>query len=128
MNYLVVMLTLLLGACAPAGGPQVPPQQWGDIQIVVETRPAPLQVGMNEFLVLATRPHRMPAYDLVVEMRLADDQPWGQGIQDGNTGVYRKALAVRDHGPQHLQVALRNRHDSALQQRLQFEFPAAVNP
>ncbi len=77
------------------GEARIEPQYWGDIQVRLETRPEPLRPGMNEFLVIATRKRGLPAYNLVVSLRLGESSPWRQAIEDGESGVYRRALAVQ---------------------------------
>lgn len=119
---LLVVLGTLLGACSAGSGPQIAPQQWGRNQVSVETRPAPVRQGMNEFLVLVTAPGRLPVYDLMVELRLEGSAAWGQAIQDGDTGVFRKALRVRGSGPQRLYVRLRPKQGQVTQ--LEFRVPA----
>ncbi len=79
---------------------------WNGNQVVVETRPSPPVAGMNEFLVIITAPGRLPVYDVVVDLRMNGSGKWGQGIQDGNTGVFRKALRVGAEGEQYLEVRL----------------------
>ncbi|HWQ94554.1 MAG TPA: hypothetical protein VN418_03515, partial [Gammaproteobacteria bacterium] len=59
------ILIALLSVCAVAcgtGESRLPVQRWQDVVIGVETRPAPVVVGMNEFLVSGTRPPRRAAY------------------------------------------------------------------
>jgi hypothetical protein len=70
------------------------PQTWGDVQIEVETRPPLVEPGMNEFLVYATRGKRKPVFDLIVSLRVDEEERWFQAIQDGHVGVYRRAVSV----------------------------------
>lgn len=95
---------LLLVACG-ADESRLPVQEWQGITVGVETRPAPVVVGMNEFLISGTRLPRRVAHDLLVSIRMSDEDAWVQSIQDGHTGVYRRALKVGE-GPQTLQVRL----------------------
>ena len=108
----LVCAVLLLGACG-ASESRLPVQEWRGATIGVETRPAPVVVGMNEFLVSGTRPTRRAAYDMLVSIRMRDGDPWVQSIQDGHTGVYRRALKVGD-GPQTLQVRLKRRAEETV--------------
>ncbi len=93
-------LTALLLLVAACGSRDVPPpfpvQQWEDIKVEIESRPPRLSPGMNEFLVIATRPPRKPAHDLIVSLRINDRGKWHQAIQDGHVGVYRRAILVPD--------------------------------
>lgn len=103
------ILITLLSVCAVACGAtesRLPVQEWRGVTIGVETRPAPVVIGMNEFLVSGTRPPRRAAHDLLVSIRMRDEDPWVQSIQDGHTGVYRRALNVGE-GPQTLQVRIK---------------------
>lgn len=70
----------------------MPAKTWEDITIQVETRPPLLEKGMNEFLVIATKTDKRPAHNLVVSLRINDSGPWHQAIQDGEVGVYRRAI------------------------------------
>ncbi len=107
MRILIVALAaLLLAACsAPEGGYQIPAQKWEDVVIKVESQPAPVVAGMNEFLVLATLERGKPVHDLIVSLRSGEEQPWHQAIQDGHSGVYRKAIDV-PAGAFHPQVTI----------------------
>lgn len=89
-------LILLLGltACGSNKQGSLAPQQWQGLEVVVETRPVPVQPGMNEFLVIVSKGGIRPREDLVVSLRLSPTDPWRQAIQDGDTGVFRKALRV----------------------------------
>ncbi len=89
-------LGLALTACANQDAPVIPPQMWGDVQIRVEPRPDIPIVGMNEFLVTATRKPSRPVFDLIVSVRMSESDVWQQAIQDGHVGVYRRALLVSD--------------------------------
>jgi len=91
-KYFVLLMLGLLSAC---GGEQVsvtPPQKWQDAEVRVETRPNPPRAGMNECLVIVTGEHGKPIFDLVVSLRTSDLDPWKQAIQDGQVGVYRRAV------------------------------------
>ncbi|MCL4315938.1 MAG: hypothetical protein M1527_03610 [Gammaproteobacteria bacterium] len=99
-----LLCAVLLAACS-AGESRLPVQEWQGVTVGVETRPAPVVVGMNEFLVSAQGP-RGAVYDLLIFIRMDDGQPWTQAIQDGHTGVYRRALRVQGPG-QTLQVQVK---------------------
>ncbi len=105
----LVILALLTAACAPSDIPVYPTKKWEDINITIETRPSRAERGMNEFLVIATRPPRRPASDLVVSMRINNTGKWHQGIQDGHVGVYRRAVFVED--PEKDSLSVRLEHD-----------------
>lgn len=109
---------LACGRGNDAAGP--PPQQWGKASIAVQTRPIPPRVGMNEFLVIGTDAGGKPAWDMVVMLRTDADENWRQAIQDGESGVYRKALPLGP-GQQALQVKLRRGAEESV-----LEFPISV--
>lgn len=91
----LLSVVLFMGGC---GGdqPSTPPQAWEDLSFIVETRPPELSPGMIEFLVVANRGERKRAHDLLVSIRMGQMGRWTQAIQDGHTGVYRRAIRVSD--------------------------------
>ncbi len=96
---------LLLAAGCGQSTP-LPSQTWNGIEFTLETRPSPPRPGVNEVLVLTRGPDRRPVHDLLLQLRAGDDGAWVQAIQDGNIGVYRRALALgaAPHGVLYLQV------------------------
>ncbi|HGX92748.1 MAG TPA: hypothetical protein ENK35_05475 [Candidatus Tenderia sp.] len=89
------LVGLLLTACgAPPEGTRLPAQKWDDVIFELESRPMPVQVGMNELLVLATEERGRPVHNLLIDVRASDDLAWRQTIQDGLSGVYRRAIKV----------------------------------
>ncbi len=87
----------LIGAMAGCGGDhtaELPPQKWSDMEVRVEPRPNPPHPGMNEFLVMVTDRRGRPAYDLIISLRTDDQDEWKQAIEDGQVGVYRRAVRV----------------------------------
>lgn len=104
------LLACLITACSAGDGEvgraSIPPQYWGDIQVRLETRPEPVRPGMNEFLIIATQKRGLPAYNMIVSLRTNTGQPWRQAIEDGESGVYRRALAIRD-ADRRLEVQIR---------------------
>jgi hypothetical protein len=104
--FLAVMLSLALWGCGSDADYTLGHRQWGDVVIEVQSRPAPVAVGMNEFLIIATDTRGGPVHDLLVELRMNDNESWRQAIQDGFSGVYRKALAV-DSLQDQLQIKLK---------------------
>ena len=94
-RLLTLTFVLALTACEGSSGYEIPPQSWHDFDIVVETRPAPVREGMNEFLVIATSPRGLPVSDLVISLRASPQFPWHQAMQDGHSGVYRTAIPLR---------------------------------
>ena len=95
MKLLVIaLLGLVIGGCGSDVSDSLGQQQLGDMVIEVQCRPTPVKIGMNEFLILATDTNGAPAHDLLVDIRMHDDDIWQQAIQDGFSGVYRKAIGV----------------------------------
>jgi len=109
---LLLGLTFLLISCSGNEKPWVPPAQtWQDLQILIETRPTQLRVGMNEFLVIANRQQRGFSSDLMVDVR-TEYSGWKQAMPDGALGVFRKALPVKDVQKDRLYVRLKRRGES----------------
>lgn len=106
----LVLLAACLAACGQGGG-AFPPQRWGDVVIQMETRPFPVEAGMNEILVIATDERGRPASELRVSARADDGEPWKQLIQDGLSGVYRRAVLIKKDTRQ-LQIELRKRDEA----------------
>lgn len=95
LSLLVMVLLLILQGCSDGGNSLgIPPQRWGDAEIDVETRPLQVRPGMVEFLIIATTERGLPAHDMVVSVRMDQADPWSQTIQDGHSGVYRRAIRV----------------------------------
>lgn len=105
MNSKVLRLTCwllmvwLLQACSDAGVAQMPSQQWQDLNIILQTRPTQLEPGMTEFLIIATTPRGLPGHDMVVSLGRTTAGPWSQAIQDGHSGVYRRAFFIQAGQP-----------------------------
>ncbi len=112
--WFVAGLCLLMLACSSDEDARVriPSQYWGDVQVRLETRPEPVRPGMNEFLIIATQKRGLPAYDMVVSLRTSSGSVWRQAIEDGESGVYRRALAVRPTD-RVLEVQLRKARETA---------------
>lgn len=106
-KWLTLLLVILLSACAGDDAVRLGPQEWGGVSFIVESRPSPIRQGMNEFIVIATRDRVKPGVGFVVSLRSSDSDEWRQAIQDGYTGVYRRAVMVRDPQGGVLQVHVR---------------------
>lgn len=104
-----LLVCVLLYGCGRDGISPYPPQIWEDLVIEVETRPARVEEGMIEFLIIASRQPRRPAHNLLVFISIDDTGVWQQAIQDGHMGVYRRALQVTD--PENNVLNVRIRYD-----------------
>ncbi|MEJ2651051.1 MAG: hypothetical protein P8173_04490 [Gammaproteobacteria bacterium] len=105
---IVALLSLALWGCGSDATGSLGQQTLGNMVIEVQCRPTPVTVGMNEFMVLATDVNGAPAHDLMVDLRMRDGDIWQQAIQDGFSGVYRKALGVKSLQEQ-LQVRIKRK-------------------
>ena len=106
LKIVPLLLIIVLCGCS-AGEPYLlDPQMHNDVEILVEIRPGAPTPGMNEFLVIATHKNRLPASEYIVSIKLQSDQEWAQSIQDGATGVYRRAIRVNNPGSDVLMVQL----------------------
>ncbi len=99
----------LLSACSSQQANFLPSQKWQDYVVQVELRPPVPRPGMSEFLVVVTQGNNLPVFDLIVSLRVGEQQRWRQSIQDGRTGVYRRAVAVRDPRSDVLEVKLQQK-------------------
>lgn len=108
--WLLLMAWILVG-CAPENSPTLPDQQWQDVTVHIEARPTPLKSGTSEFWVILNDPRGLPVFDVMVNLR-ADAGGWQQAIQDGHTGVYRRAVLVKDPASANLTVRLRRREQA----------------
>ena len=117
-----LMMVLGLGACTSDEDVKAAfmPQRWQDIQISLESRPAPMRPGMNELLIIATDSRGLPVAEMVVSLRMDDQERWRQGIQDGGSGVFRRAVQMNP-GDTRVYVRLqRGRRETTLE----FPIPA----
>ena len=97
---------LILMACDSASPFHIPRMQWEGTEFALQLRPPVPRRGMNEFLIIGTREGRKPLGNAIVSLRVSESRPWRQAIQDGRTGVYRRALALDDPSTQSLQVRI----------------------
>lgn len=103
----VLAAAMLAGCSAGQQAEAIPAQKWQNLEVRVESRPSPPRPGMNEFLVMVTDSRGRPGYDLVVSLRTSDQDEWKQAIEDGQVGVYRRAVRVGPDARSALQVQLR---------------------
>jgi hypothetical protein len=91
---LLLIVLFALMSCGKGSAYVLKPQHWGDVEFMVELRPGAPRVGMNEFLVVATDKSGKPGYEYVISIKVENATHWTQTIQDGRTGVYRRALEL----------------------------------
>lgn len=97
LGLLIFIIVLFgLAGCADEKAVRLGPQEWNDLQFIVEARPTPIRAGMTEFIVIASRESYKPGVGLIVSMRVDENAEWTQAIQDGYTGVYRRAVRVNN--------------------------------
>jgi len=122
--FWMLALALLPAACGGDVSRYAPPDQhWHEWTVHVESRPAPLQAGMNEFWVIISDAHGVrPKEGMLVRIRTPESR-WVQAIPDGGTGVYRRAAPVSD--TEHAQLFVRIREEGGLRREgeLRFDFP-----
>lgn len=105
-------LAALLAACGETGDSYVVGSgRWNDIDVTVESRPAPPQAGNNEVVVIITRARHQPVYDAVVHVRARAENPWVQAIEDGHVGVYRRAVDFGREGDTRIEVRVQRGSD-----------------
>lgn len=122
-GYVAAILLLMLSACGGEKTDDAPPQKWQSMEVRVETRPSPPRLGMNEVLVMVTDTHGRPGYDMVVSIRTSDQDKWVQAIQDGQVGVYRRAVEFAPGERSVLQVRLKGYDTEGI-----LRFPMKVQP
>ena len=119
---IALMAGFILTACSGEGSFRSEPQIWKDIGLIVEYRPYPLRAGMSEFWVVARKKDGKPAHDLIVSVSIEGRGGLRQGIQDGHTGVFRRAIAVPAGSPI-LLVHIKRKDDGTV-----MRFPLEVSP
>lgn len=124
-SVLLCLLLINLAACGGESGQlSIPSQHWKEADVRIETHPNPPLAGMSEIVVIATGSHGRPIPDLTVSLRGNDSMQWVQAIQDGNIGVYRRAIDIGDGESIALQVRLKQGMDEKV---LLFPLKLAAN-
>jgi hypothetical protein len=99
------------------------PQLWNNTEFLVEIRPGAPTRGMNEFVVVATDSTGLPGYEYVVSIKMNTGPNWVQMIQDGHSGVYRRAIAIDD--PQNGVLMVQITHKKEQNKQTMLSFPLA---
>lgn len=115
----VIMLSALTG-CGRDAAYLLPPQVWNDTEFMVEIRPGAPRVGMNEFVVLSTQTDGAPGYNYVITIKTNLSDRASQMIQDGHSGVYRRAIEVKDPANEVLVVQVTHKKETDLKTELNF--------
>lgn len=116
----ICLLVLAASGCGKGNAYILVPQHWNNTEFVVEIRPGAPTRGMNEFVVVATDREGVPGYQYVVSIKMASDDHWVQMIQDGHSGVYRRAIAVHDPANDVLDMQIKHSDDKDLQTVLHY--------
>lgn len=90
------------------------PQQWGDVIITIEARPGPTAGAVCEFLIMASFANNTPAHSMMVSIRMNDQGPWKQAIQDGMVGVYRRSDRVNSLDTDVLAIQLKRKGEEGV--------------
>lgn len=122
-GYFAAMLLVALSACGGERTDDAPPQKWKNMEVRVETRPSPPRSGMNEVLVMVTDTRGRPGYNMIVSLRSSDQDQWRQAIQDGQVGVYRRAIDLAPGDRSVLQVQLKTLDGAGV-----LRFPLKLRP
>ena len=104
----VLLLVLVASGCGKGQAYLLSEQHWRDVSFFVEVRPNPPKPGSNEFLVVATHSDGKPAYEYVISIKSNATSIWTQTIQDGHSGVFRRAIKIGDIDTEVLQVQLQS--------------------
>lgn len=109
----LLLLCVLIAGCGGDAAYLLPAQQWKGISFFIEVRPNPPVVGMNELLVVATRENRKPAFDMIISVSSNTQKQPVQTIQDGHSGVFRRALRLSDISEEQVYVHIQSREPNA---------------
>ena len=120
-NLLLVSLMLVLSGCGRGGAYILPPQAWDNTEFLVEIRPGAPQKGMNEFVIIATQLDGVPAYNYVVTITTDMNDKESQMIQDGHSGVYRRAIEVKD--PENEVLVVKIAHKKETDKKTELRYP-----
>ena len=108
------VLVSLLAACGGAGVKTYPAQHWKGINVHIQDSKGGMPgEDMDEIMVMASDNRGRPVHDLVVSVRDDDKEVWGQAIQDGEIGVYRKAIKMTEGKSARIQVRIVREKDRA---------------
>lgn len=118
--FLGLFLLLLVSSCGRGQAYILVPQIWNNTEFVVEIRPGAPRKGMNEFVVIATQTDRVPAYNYIITLKTDMNDKESQMIQDGHSGVYRRAIEVQDPANEILIVKIVHKKETDVSTELQY--------
>ena len=119
-SLLIVVFLISASGCGKDAAYLLPPQVWNDTEFLVEIRPGAPRVGMNEFVVISTQTDGAPGYSYIITIKTnLNDRP-SQMIQDGHSGVYRRAIEIKDPVNEVLIVHVAHNKETELKTELQF--------
>ena len=95
-KILVLLVGVLMMSSCTTEIPTTPVEKWDEYTFRLEARPPIIEKGMMEFLTISDFEGNIRGWDLVVYYRMGPTGQWVQAIQDGHTGVYRRAMKVSD--------------------------------
>ncbi len=101
-----LLLALTLTACG-SDEAQMAVKHYGKYTVAIETRPSPIEAGVDEVVVIITGNRHRPLWDALVRLRALPNANWVQAIEDGHTGVYRRAVdfgVPTPTGPLHVEI------------------------
>ncbi len=104
----LLFIVFLLASCMTEI-PTSPSAEWGKYTIRLESRPPVIEKGMVELLTLVDYEEKGRGWDLIVYYRMGPTGRWIQAMQDGHTGVYRRAMMVTDPVNDVLHVHIKNK-------------------
>lgn len=122
IRLILLLITIaVIASCSRSNAYILVPQRWNEHEILVEIRPGAPRQGMNEFVVVATNYKTgVPGYEYIVSLKMNSDDRWQQMIQDGHSGVYRRAIAVRDPVNGVLVVQIKHKREENTKTELNF--------
>lgn len=124
-KLILLLLTItVVASCSRSDAYILVPQRWNKHEILVEIRPGAPRQGMNEFVVVATHYETgVPGYEYIVSLKMNTGERWQQMIQDGHSGVYRRAIAVKD--PVNGILVVQIKHKREENKKTELDFPLA---
>lgn len=121
IGLLVPMLfAVSITGCGKGSAYILPPQLWNDTEFIVEIRPGAPRKGMNEFVVISTQTDGAPGYNYIINIKTDSGEKTSQMIQDGHSGVYRRAIEVKDPANEVLIVEILHATESELKTELRY--------